>query len=81
MQRVSEDVLIFLLDRIPGEDSFLDVILSQPGHQNGFTLGDGATKLTKNTLRVTFRRLPASPGTYDYDKHKNDSYLVSEWRR
>ena len=79
MQRVSVDVLMVLLDRIPGEDSFSDVILSRPGHQNGFALGDGVTGLTKNTLTVTFRRLPASPGTYDYDKHKNDGFVSRTW--
>lgn len=70
MQRVGEDVLMFLLDRIPGEDEFSDVILSRPGHQNGFTLGDGETELTHEELTISFRRLPNSPATYEYEKEE-----------
>ena len=72
MQRVGEDVLMVLSDRIPGEATFSNVVPSRPGHQNGYALGDEATGLTKAELTLTFQRLPASPDSFNYDRYESN---------
>ncbi|KAI1114240.1 hypothetical protein F5Y14DRAFT_451211 [Nemania sp. NC0429] len=59
MQRISEDVIVCLTDRIPGETTFTEVLISQPGHQHGFSFGD---TLDDQQVSLTFKRLPTKPG-------------------
>ncbi|KAJ4075134.1 hypothetical protein NW756_013355 [Fusarium oxysporum] len=59
MQKLSDDIIICLLDRCPGESTLKSIKITQPGHQQGFSLGN---KLTANNIDLQFRFLPNQPG-------------------
>lgn len=59
MQVLAEDVLVCLFDRLPGEQEFSYIRISQPHHQQGFCLG---SSLTSSELRVYHRAVPKKIG-------------------
>lgn len=67
LQRISEDVIMCLTDRTPGETTFTDVFISQPGHQQGFAFGD---TLDHQQVSLTFKRLPTKLGATIDSKEK-----------
>ncbi|KAK3376174.1 hypothetical protein B0T24DRAFT_699394 [Lasiosphaeria ovina] len=55
MQVLADDILVCLFDRVPGEDNFESVCISQPPHQQGFAVG---STLTSSDLETVFRPVP-----------------------
>ncbi|PTB63055.1 hypothetical protein BBK36DRAFT_1127295 [Trichoderma citrinoviride] len=55
MQVLADDVLLCLFDRMPGDDDFKEVRISQPSHQQSFAAG---SKLTSTMLCGWFRPIP-----------------------
>ncbi|KAF5540892.1 hypothetical protein FNAPI_10413 [Fusarium napiforme] len=58
MQVLQDDILICLFDRIPGQDNFESIRISQPPHQQCFSLG---RDLSKNSVHISLRPIPKSP--------------------
>lgn len=75
LQRIGEDVIMCLTDRIPGETTFTEILVSQPGHQQGFSFGD---TLDDQQVSLTFKRLPTKPGATIDPKEKE---IPMTWRR
>ncbi|KAM6523955.1 hypothetical protein FSOLCH5_004564 [Fusarium solani] len=59
MQVLAEDVLVCLFDRLPGEQEFSYIRISQPHHQQGFCLG---SSLSGSELQVYHRPVPKKIG-------------------
>ncbi|KAK3312569.1 hypothetical protein B0H66DRAFT_538864 [Apodospora peruviana] len=59
LRRIAEAVILCFTDRIPGETSFTKLLLSQPGHQQGFALDYW---VDESHLKMTLRALPKTPG-------------------
>lgn len=59
MQTLAPDILICLLDRLPGDSTFNSIFISQPHHQQGYELG---IRLDKFGLKVNHRAIPAITG-------------------
>ncbi|WAO86949.1 Hypothetical protein NCS54_00424000 [Fusarium falciforme] len=59
MQVLAEDVLVCLFDRLPGEQEFSYIRISQPHHQQGFCLGKS---LSDSELQVYHRPVPEKIG-------------------
>ncbi|KAL5598259.1 hypothetical protein FOBRF1_012052 [Fusarium oxysporum] len=75
MQKLSDDVIICLLDRCPGESTLKSIKITQPGHQQGFSLGN---KLTANNIDLQFRFLPNQPGV-KLEDIKGDIAVSKSW--
>ncbi|TFB01708.1 hypothetical protein CCMA1212_006416 [Trichoderma ghanense] len=58
MQVLADDILLCLFDRMPGDDDFKEVRISQPPHQQSFAAG---SKLTDKLLSGWFRPIPRVP--------------------
>jgi hypothetical protein len=59
MQVVQDDILLCLFDRVPGQDNFESIRISQPAHQQCFALG---RDLSKNSFHMSLRPIPKSSG-------------------
>ncbi|PCD30325.1 hypothetical protein AU210_010007 [Fusarium oxysporum f. sp. radicis-cucumerinum] len=75
MQKLSDDIIICLLDRCPGESTLKSIKITQPGHQQGFSLGN---KLTANNIDLQFRFLPTQPGV-KLEDIKGDMAVSKSW--
>ena len=89
LQRISEDVILCLTDRIPGETTFTELLISQPGHQQGFCFGN---KIDDKLVSFTFKRLSTKPGatlptgesrfvdrTWNRDRKNDEPLPVFDW--
>lgn len=85
MQILADDVLLCLFDRVPGEDGFETIRISQPHHQQGFAIG---TRFQAQELRVTFRPVPLKTGEQapkgeslsgKFEKKQGDRIEVYDW--
>ncbi|CAM1505214.1 Fc.00g108510.m01.CDS01 [Cosmosporella sp. VM-42] len=59
MQVLAEDILLCLFDRVPGEDGFKNICITQPSHQQGFAAG---TRIDATNLHIAFRPIPLTTG-------------------
>ena len=59
IRRLSEDVLMCLLDQIPGQDAQFMLTIGQPSHQQGFALGD---HLDETQMSFQLQNLPQVTG-------------------
>jgi hypothetical protein len=48
MQVLADDVLLCLFDRVPGEDNFDRIHISQPSHQQSFAVGSERANSTQD---------------------------------
>lgn len=60
MQLLADDILLCLFDRVPGEENFEEIAISQPQHQQTFELG---TALEPDSFTTWFRPIPRIPGS------------------
>ncbi|KAL7806055.1 hypothetical protein V8C26DRAFT_417005 [Trichoderma gracile] len=58
MQVLADDILLCLFDRMPGDNDFKEICISQPSHQQTFAAG---SKLTDTLLNGWFRPIPRLP--------------------
>lgn len=58
MQVLADDILLCLFDRMPGDNDFKEVRISQPSHQQTFAAG---SNLTNTILNGWFRPIPRVP--------------------
>ncbi|RKL04747.1 hypothetical protein BFJ71_g3529 [Fusarium oxysporum] len=77
MQVLADDILICLLDRLPGEQELDYIRISQPHHQQDFSLG---TNLSGSTITLFHRPIPKQTGknvgdpigqTFENDKSRH----------
>ncbi|KAL7947491.1 hypothetical protein V8C42DRAFT_287691 [Trichoderma barbatum] len=90
MQRISEEVIMCLTDRIPGEPTFTKVVISQPGHQQGFAFGN---IIDEKHVAFSFKRLPTKSGAslqqdelkqlpmvWNHERKENEALPVFDWQ-
>ncbi|KAF2657049.1 hypothetical protein K491DRAFT_677543 [Lophiostoma macrostomum CBS 122681] len=85
VKRLSEDVLMCLLDQIPGQDDTFALTITQPSHQQGFALGDhlDETKISwqlQNVPQKTGVRVQ-SPPQASKEWAAGDASAIFDWEK
>lgn len=66
-ERLAEDTLLCLFDRMPGEQGLQELYMTQPAHQQSFTVGDSIdSKKLAISLKRTYTKAPGSGAKHEY---------------